>query len=219
MSDLTAVAVALVVVALGGWALAAWIRGRSEAQVTALRQEIQTLLATQAQSVATHIGQLAHSVTQQLGQVTQQLQTGVTDTCTLASNAQQAVAARLAESTEMLGTIRQQLGEVQQAGRELSGAARTIELVLGGAQTRGSLGEVALERMLSDALPQAGYELSIASPPGRVSMLCSASATNSRPLIPRSRWMTTAERRNKGRERARGFLRPCALMPTSTPRR
>ncbi|PYU34876.1 MAG: hypothetical protein DMG28_04425, partial [Acidobacteria bacterium] len=70
-----------------------------------------------------------------------------------------AVAARLAESTEMLGTIRQQLGEVQQAGRELSGAARTIELVLGGAQTRGSLGEVALERMLSDALPQAGYEL------------------------------------------------------------
>ena len=59
----------------------------------------------------------------------------------------------------MLGTIRQQLGEVQQAGRELSGAARTIELVLGGAQTRGSLGEVALERMLSDALPQAGYEL------------------------------------------------------------
>src|SRR2546427_12309202 len=116
-------------------------------------------LATQAQTVATHIGQLAHSVTQQLGQVTQQLQTGVTDTCTLASNAQQAVAARLAESTEMLGTIRQQLGEVQQAGRELSGAARTIELVLGGAQTRGSLGEVALERMLSDALPQAGYEL------------------------------------------------------------
>jgi len=159
MSDLTAVAVALVVVALGGWALAAWIRGRSEAQVTALRQEIQTLLATQAQTVATHIGQLAHSVTQQLGQVTQQLQTGVAATGTLASDAQQAVAARLAESTEMLGAIRQQLGEVQQAGRELSGAARTIELVLGGAQTRGSLGEVALERMLSDALPQAGYEL------------------------------------------------------------
>ncbi len=144
MSDLTAVAVALVVVALGGWALAAWIRGRSEAQVTALRQEIQTLLATQAQTVATHIGQLAHSVTQQLGQITQQLQTSVAATGSLASDAQQAVAARLAESTEMLGTIRQQLGEVQQAGRELSGAARTIELVLGGAQTRGSLGEVAL---------------------------------------------------------------------------
>jgi DNA recombination protein RmuC len=58
----------------------------------------------------------------------------------------------------MLGTIRQQLGEVQQAGHELSEAARQIESVLGGAKTRGTLGEIALDRMLSDALPPAAYE-------------------------------------------------------------
>jgi DNA recombination protein RmuC len=127
--------------------------------VAALRQEMQASLGAQAQTVATQIGQLTQAVTQQLGQVTQQLQTGVAATGALASDAQRAVSAQLEASTEMLGTIRQQLGEVQQAGRDLAGAARTIEMVLGGAQTRGSLGEVALERLLNDALPQASYEM------------------------------------------------------------
>jgi DNA recombination protein RmuC len=58
----------------------------------------------------------------------------------------------------MLGTIRQQLGEVQQAGRDLSQAAQQIESVLGGAKTRGTLGEIALDRMLADALPPDTYE-------------------------------------------------------------
>jgi len=58
----------------------------------------------------------------------------------------------------MLGTIRQQLGEVQQAGHELSAAAKQIEDVLGGAKTRGTLGEVALDRILADTLPRATYE-------------------------------------------------------------
>ncbi len=120
---------------------------------------MQALLATQAQAIATHFGQLTQTVTQQLGQVTQQLQTGVAATGALASDAQKAVSAQLQASTEMLGTIRQQLGEVQQAGRELSVAARTIEMILGGAQTRGSLGEVALERLIGDALPQSSYEM------------------------------------------------------------
>jgi len=41
---------------------------------------------------------------------------------------------------------------------ELSDAARHIESVLGGAKTRGTLGEIALDRMLADALPPATYE-------------------------------------------------------------
>jgi DNA recombination protein RmuC len=57
----------------------------------------------------------------------------------------------------MLGTIRQQLGEVKQAGNEVSEAAKQIQNVLGGAKTRGTLGEVTLERMLADTLPEAGY--------------------------------------------------------------
>lgn len=159
MSYVAAAAVALGVAVLAAWALAMWLRGRSEAQTAALRKEMQELLTAQAQTIAIHIGQLTQMVTQQLGQVGQQLQNGIASAGTLASNAQQAVSEQLRASTEMLGTIRQQLGEVQQAGRELSGAARTIEMVLSGAQTRGSLGEAALEGMLSDTLPQAGYEL------------------------------------------------------------
>jgi DNA recombination protein RmuC len=134
-------------------------RRETEAQAAALRQEMQALVATHSQAVATHLGQLAQSITLQLGQVSQQVQTGMASSGELASGAQKAVSEQLKASTEMLGTIRQQLGEVQQAGHELSGAARQIESVLGGAKTRGTLGEVALDRMLSDSLPLAAYTM------------------------------------------------------------
>ncbi len=145
-------------VALATWVLSIWLRGRSETQMAALRQELQTLRAAQEQTIAVHVGNLTQAITQQLGQVNQALQSGVAASGQLASRAQEAFGEQLRRSTDMLGTIRQQLGEVQQSGRDLSDAARTIEMVLGGAQTRGSLGEVALERMLSDTLPQANYE-------------------------------------------------------------
>jgi DNA recombination protein RmuC len=132
-------------------------RRESEAQAAALRQEMQALLAAQSQAVTAHLGQLAQSLTTQLGQVAQHVQTGMASSGALASGAQKAVADQLQASTEMLGTIRQQLGEVQQAGHDLSGAARQIESVLGGAKTRGTLGEVALERMLADSLPCSAY--------------------------------------------------------------
>jgi len=93
-----------------------------------------------------------------LGQVTQQVQSGMASVGTIASGAQKAVSEQLQASTQMLGTIRQQLGEVQQAGHELSAAAKQIEDVLGGAKTRGTLGEVALDRILADTLPRATYE-------------------------------------------------------------
>ena len=41
---------------------------------------------------------------------------------------------------------------------ELSSAAKQIETVLGGAKTRGTLGEIALDRILADTLPRASYE-------------------------------------------------------------
>lgn len=156
--NLWVVLAAGILVALVAWGLAAWMRGRMEAQMAALRLEMQALLATQAQSVTGQLGQLTQSVTQQLGLVTQALHQGLADSGMLASSAQQAVSEQLQKSTEMLGTIRQQLGQVQQAGSEFSEATRTLERVLSGAQTRGSLGEVVLERLLADALPQASYE-------------------------------------------------------------
>jgi DNA recombination protein RmuC len=157
--------VVFVVVAISTGLLA---RRRSEAGGKELRQELQALLAAQAQSVAAQIGQLAHSMTQQLGQVSQQLQSGVAATGALASEAQKEVSAQIRASTEVLGVLRQQLGAVQQAGRELSEAAKAIETVLGGTKTRGTLGEVALERMLEDALPRSAYDTQYRFPSGAI---------------------------------------------------
>jgi len=153
---------ALILVALAALAvsgLALWsARRRAEAQGEALRQEMQALVNNQSQAVTAQFAQLAQSFTAQLGQITQQVQSGMASVGTLATGAQKAVSDQLQASTDMLGAIRQQLGEVQQAGHELSEAARQIETVLGGAKTRGTLGEVALDRMLADALPPATYE-------------------------------------------------------------
>ena len=150
-------AAAAVIWAMGKSAESA--RRESEEHTAAVRQEMQILLAAQAQAVSTQLGQLAQSVTTQLGLVSQQVQTGMASAGALTSGAQQAVSEQLQASTEMLGTIRQQLGEVQQAGHELSGAAQKIESVLAGAKTRGTLGEVTLDRMLSDSLPLPTYTM------------------------------------------------------------
>jgi DNA recombination protein RmuC len=143
--------------ALAAWAATGTAQRQSANQQTALRQEMQTLVATQSQALTAQLGQLAQAVTTQLGQVNQQLQSGMASTGTLVSGAQKDVSEQLRASTEMLGTIRQQLGEVKQAGSEVSEAAKQIQNVLGGAKTRGTLGEVTLERMLADTLPEASY--------------------------------------------------------------
>lgn len=141
-----------------GIALAAWLRGRMERQTAAVRQEMQSLLQMQGQNLGTQLGQLTQAVNQQLNQVTQALQHGVTDSAKLVASAQEKLAAELKDSRDALGKLHQQLGEVQQAGRELSQATQTLQMVLGGAKTRGILGEIGLERMLEDALPPSGYE-------------------------------------------------------------
>jgi DNA recombination protein RmuC len=130
---------------------------RSEAQMSAVRQEMQASLATQGQAVAGQLNHLMQSVTQQLGQVRQELQTGVSSTGQLAADAQREVAKRLQSSTDALVQMSQKIGEVQQTSQDLSKAAQTLQSVLGGAKTRGTLGEVTLERLLADALPQSAY--------------------------------------------------------------
>jgi DNA recombination protein RmuC len=151
---------AAVIAVLGAFGIFVALRGRGVAneQSEALRKEMQSLLAAQSQATAAQISQLAQSMSAQLGQVTQQVQSGMASVGTIASGAQKAVSEQLQASTQMLGSIRQQLGEVQQAGHELSVAAKQIEDVLGGAKTRGTLGEVALDRILADTLPRASYE-------------------------------------------------------------
>jgi DNA recombination protein RmuC len=138
--------------------IVAWVTGRrSNEELSAVRQEMQNSLALQGQSMAAQINHLMQAVTTQLGQVRQELQTGVASTGKLASDAQIAMAQQLQASSETIRKMSVQLGEVQQAGRDMSQATQTLQSILGGAKTRGTLGEVALERLLEDALPHSAY--------------------------------------------------------------
>ncbi|MGB7752517.1 MAG: DNA recombination protein RmuC [Candidatus Acidiferrales bacterium] len=146
-------------VAIGVVAAIVWSAARrSDAQLSAVRQEMQNSLATQGQSVNAQINHLMQSVTTQLGQVRQELQTGVASSGKLASDAQIAMAQQLQSSNETIRKISMQIAEVQQAGQQMSQSAQTLQNVLGGAKTRGVLGEVVLERLLQDALPRGAYE-------------------------------------------------------------
>lgn len=150
---------AIVVVAV---ILIVFLRRPAGNDLSNLRQEMQAALAAQAQSLGTQLSQAMSSVTQQvnqqLGQVGESLQKGLASSGLLASQAQQAVAAELKNSQELLGRVGKQLVEIQQAGRDLNQATQTLQTVLSGAKTRGSLGEVALESLLADALPRSAYE-------------------------------------------------------------
>jgi DNA recombination protein RmuC len=156
MNSVAWLAVGVVAVLVVGWF--AWLAGRrSESQLSSVRQEVQAVLAAQNQAIASQINGLMLSVTQQLGQVRQELQAGVANTGQLASDAQRDVALKLQSSTEALLQMSQKIGEVQQTSQDLSRATQTLQSVLGGAKTRGTLGEVTLERLLGDALPQSAY--------------------------------------------------------------
>ncbi|MGA7854634.1 MAG: DNA recombination protein RmuC, partial [Candidatus Acidiferrales bacterium] len=131
---------------------------RSDAQLSAVRQEMQNSLVTQGQAVNTQINHLMQSVTTQLGQVRQELSSGVASSGKLASDAQIAMAQQLQSSNEAIRKISMQLAEVQLAGQEMSKSTQTLQNILGGAKTRGMLGEVVLEKLLQDALPRSAYE-------------------------------------------------------------
>jgi len=151
---LAAGVIAIVIVAAIVWSASR----RSNAQLSEVRQEMQNSLTTQGQTMTAQINHLMQSVTQQLGQVRQDLQSGVASTGQLATQAQRDVAQRLQSSTEVLLQMNQKIGEVHQSSQDLSKATQTLQSVLGGAKTRGTLGEVALERLLEDALPRSAFE-------------------------------------------------------------
>ena len=152
------VAVALVAAIVFGFVFV-WLNGRrAEAQVAALRQEMQNAGAMQAQAVSAQVAQLGIAVAQQLGQVRQDLQHGVASSGQLATDAQREVSNRLQTSTEALRQLSEQIGQVQKSSKDLSDASQALQQILGGTKTRGILGETALERLLEDALPRGGYE-------------------------------------------------------------
>jgi DNA recombination protein RmuC len=147
----------ITVVAMG---VVVWMdHRRAERNVAMFRQEIQGVVGQQAQAMSVQMGQLVQSVTTQLGQVRQELQSGVATTGKLTSDAQREVSRQLASSNESMRLMSQQIGEVQKASQDLSTASSALQTVLGGAKSRGALGEIALDRLLEDALPQAAYEM------------------------------------------------------------
>lgn len=161
MNILLAVLVAVAVV-LAGWFFLQGAQSRRKeeegrARIEQLQRDLQTL-AGQTQNFSQQLGQLSQNVTKSLEGVTGALQKGITDSANIAAQAQSAMTGELKNSRETLGQIQQQLGAVQQAGQQMSQTAQTLQNILGGAKSRGALGEVALERLLEDALPRERYQ-------------------------------------------------------------
>jgi DNA recombination protein RmuC len=156
------IGVAILVAALVLWLVLQGLQGQKknavlESQLSELRRELQTIATSQAQS-AGKVDAIGQSVTQRLDSVSKALQDGVKDSANISAQSQTAVRDEIKNSREMMERIQKQLGEVQLAGQQMSQTAQTLETILGGAKSRGTLGEVTLERLLEDALPKERYQ-------------------------------------------------------------
>jgi len=129
-----------------------------ESQLGELRRDLQTIGTAQAQSTG-QIQTVAQTVAQRLESVTNALREGVTHSAHIASQGQTAIATELKNTREQIGLIQKQIGEVQEQSRGLSQATQSLEQVLGGAKTRGLLGEVTLQRLLEDCLPPSQFTM------------------------------------------------------------
>jgi DNA recombination protein RmuC len=133
-----------------------------ESQMNELRRDLQTIATSQAQSTG-QLETIARNVVQRLDSVAPALQEAIKNsaqiTGQMTSDAQTKMADELKNTRDQISQIQRQLGEVQQAGKQMSLTAQTLEGILGGAKSRGSLGEVTLERLLEDSLPRAQYEM------------------------------------------------------------
>jgi DNA recombination protein RmuC len=136
--------------------------GAIESQMNELRRDLQTIATSQASSTG-QLETIAKSVAQRLDSVAPALQDAIKNsaqiTGQMTSDAQTKMADELKNTREQISQIQRQLGEVQQAGKQMSQTAQTLEGILGGAKSRGSLGEVTLERLLEDSLPSAQYAM------------------------------------------------------------
>jgi DNA recombination protein RmuC len=156
------IGVAILVAALVLWLVLQGLQGQKknavlESQLSELRRELGTIATSQAQS-AGKVDAIGQSVTQRLDSVSKALQDGVKDSANISAQSQTAFRDEIKNSREMMERIQKQLGEVQQAGQQMSQTAQTLETILGGAKSRGTLGEVTLERLLEDALPKERYQ-------------------------------------------------------------
>ena len=127
-----------------------------ETQMNELRRDLQTMANAQSQN-AGQIAAIGQTVTQRLDSVTKTLQDGVTQSAQISAQSQTAMANELKNSQQALAEIQKQLGAVQVVSNQMSQSTQTLQNILGGAKTRGTLGEVTLERLLEDCLPRESY--------------------------------------------------------------
>ena len=136
--------------------------GAIELQMNELRRDLQTVATSQASSTG-QLETIAKGVALRLDSVTPALQDAIKNsaqiTGQMTSDAQSKMADELKNTREQIAQIQRQLSEVQQAGKQMSQTAQTLEGILGGAKSRGSLGEVTLERLLEDSLPSTQYAM------------------------------------------------------------
>jgi DNA recombination protein RmuC len=134
--------------------------GALESQMSELRRDLQTIASAQARSTG-QLETIAKNVAQRLDSVAPALQDAIKNsaqiTGQMTSDAQTKMADELKSTRDQIGQIQQQLGAVQLAGQQMSETAHTLEGILGGAKSRGSFGEVTLERLLEDSLPASQY--------------------------------------------------------------
>jgi DNA recombination protein RmuC len=130
-----------ILVVLVATAAVLWLSLRQiERQARAFRDELLQLRQETQATLSTQIGQVTQNFNQQLNDVRATLDKGLATAGQLTAQAQENVGQRLAEATKVVSDVGQQLGGLQEG-------------------TRGALGEVALERLLADGLPQENYDL------------------------------------------------------------
>lgn len=151
---------AWILAVLVAMAVMLWLSLRQiERQANSFRDELLHLRQETQATLGAQISQVTQAFNQQLNDVRTTLDKGLSTASQLTVRAQENVGQRLAEATKLVSEVGQQLGGLQEAGRELRTTAQVLETVLSGARTRGALGEVALERLLSDGLPGESYDL------------------------------------------------------------
>jgi DNA recombination protein RmuC len=158
-----AIAMVIVVVAVVAFLLLQGTQSQKkgavlESQMSELRRDLQTIATAQAQSSG-QIATIGQTVSQRLESVTKALQDGVSNSAHIATQGQTAIATELKNTREQMGLIQKQLGEFQELGRNVSSATKSLEGILGGAKSRGLLGEVTLRQLLEDCLPSSQFTM------------------------------------------------------------
>jgi DNA recombination protein RmuC len=133
-----------------------------ETQMNELRRDLLGLSTAQTQST-TKLETIAQSLVARLEAVNTSvidgLQGSTQITSQITAEAQNAMSTELKNTRDQISRVERQLGEVQLAGQQMQQATQTLENILGGTKSRGSLGESTLERLLEDSLPPSQFTM------------------------------------------------------------